>query len=243
MGELDQASRYAQHAYEVLRENKDDDRSAGKALMVLSWVARERKDWESAVRHSKEAIAHMARLHGTDNLELAFTRRELGLALGQLERYDEAIEQLSQCAAVFLRVGPTHPDTLEVALEVGELYERAGRYADAERNDRKAVELARGPGKAAPGRLGGALLELARMVAHRSPAEAVPIYDEGMRLVVKERDIAVDQHVEALQEISKVALAAGRARWMLTWFDRLPRAAAKLPALRRKLIKAARRRR
>lgn len=28
-----------------------------------------------------------SRLHGTDNLELAFARRELGLALGQLERY------------------------------------------------------------------------------------------------------------------------------------------------------------
>jgi tetratricopeptide (TPR) repeat protein len=243
MGELDDAARYAQHAYDILKEDGiDSDRSAGKALMVLSWVARERKDWEAAVRHSQAAIAEMPRLHGTDNLELAFVRRELGLALGQLERYDEAIEQVSQCADVFRRVGPTHPDTLEVALEVGELYEKAGRYAEAERNDREAVKHARGPGKAPRGRLGGALLELARMVAYRSPAEAVPIYDQGMRIVAKIPDIAVDQHVEALQEISKVALAAGQARWMLKWFDRLPKAAAKLPELRRRLVKAARRR-
>ena len=152
--------------------------------MVLAWVARERKDWKAAERHARDAIAQMSRLHGTDNLELAFARRELGLALGELERWDEAIEQVSQCAETFRRVGPGHPDTLEVALEVGELYEKAGRHADAEKNDRRAVELARGAGKAPPGKLGGALLELARMVAYRSPAEAVPIYDEGMRLVV-----------------------------------------------------------
>ncbi|HTE50979.1 MAG TPA: serine/threonine-protein kinase [Kofleriaceae bacterium] len=242
MNQLDEATSHAEHAYGILRESQDNDRAAGKALMVLAWVARERKDWEAGVRHSRDAIAQMSRLHGTDNLELAFARRELGHALGQLERYDEAIEQVSQCADVFRRVGPTHPDTLEVALELGELYERAGRHADAERNDRRAVELARGEGKAAPGRVGGALLELARMVAYRSPAEAVPIYDQGMRLVIKQRDIAVEEHVEALKEISKVALAAGKARWMLTWFHRLPKAAARLPALRKQLAKAARRR-
>jgi len=238
MGQLDEATRHAEHGYGILRDAKDDDRAAGKALMVLAWVSRERKDWEGAVRHSRDAIAEMARLHGTDNLELAFARRELGLALGELERYDEAIDQLSQCANTFRRVGPTHPDTLEVALEVGELYEKAGRRADAEKNDRSAVELARGPGKAPRGKLGGALLELARMVAYRSPAEAVPIYDEGMRYVVVEPDLKVEQHVEALQEMSKVALAAGKARWMLTWFRRLPAAAARLPALRRQLVAA-----
>jgi tetratricopeptide (TPR) repeat protein len=244
MGQLDEAARYAQHAHGILRENGvQSDRAAGKALMVLAWVARERKDWDSAARHARDAIARMARLHGTDNLELAFARRELGLALGQLGRYDEAIEQVSQCAEVFRRVGPTHPDTLEVALEVGELYERAGRHADAEHYDRRAIELVRSQGREARGRLGGALLELARMVAYRSPAEAVPIYDEGMRLVVEQPGGELDQQVEALQQMSKVALAAGRARWALAWFDRLPRARAKLPGLRRQLARAARRRR
>jgi eukaryotic-like serine/threonine-protein kinase len=243
LGQHDEATRDAEHAYGILRENHDDDRTAGKALMVLAWVARERKDWESAVRHSRDAIAEMVRLHGTDNLELAFARRELGLALGHLERHDEAIEQVSQCADVFRRVGPTHPDTLEVALEVGELYEQAKRYADAERNDRKAVELARGEGKAAPGKLGGALLELARMVAYRSPAEAVPIYDEGMRLVTREPDLKLEDNIEALRELSRVGLAAHRAKWALTWFRRLPRAGARLPALRRQLATAARHRR
>jgi hypothetical protein len=64
-----------------------------------------------------------------------------------------------------------------------------------------------------------------------------------MRIVIKLPDIPVAQHVEALQEMSKTALAAGKARWVLTWFDRLPKAAAKLPALRKSLVKAARKRR
>jgi tetratricopeptide (TPR) repeat protein len=243
LGNLDPAVQLAEHAYSILSQHQDDDRSAGKALMVLAWVARERKDWNGAVRHARDAIAQMSRLHGTDNLELAFARRELGLALGELERYDEAIDQVSQCAEAFRRVGPTHPDTLEVALEVGELHEKAKRYADAERIDRRAVELARGEGKAPPGRLGGALLELARMVAYRSPAEAVPIYDEGMRLVVAQPDIEVAQHVEALRELARVGLAAGRAKWVLGWFDRIPKAAAKLSALRKQLVKASRGRR
>jgi tetratricopeptide (TPR) repeat protein len=241
MGQLDEATRYAQHAHEILHAaGIDNDRSAGKAIMVLAWVARERKDWEAAARYSRESIAALARLHGTDNLELAFSRRELGRALIELERHDEAIEQMKMCVDVFRRVGPRHPDTLDAQLELGTFYEKAGRHADAEEIDRDTVKTLRAEGKSARDRLGGALLELARMVAHRSPAEAVPLYDEGMRIVVARPDIPVEEHVEALKEISKTALAAGRARWMLTWFRRLPRAAAKVPALRRRLVKAAR---
>ncbi|HWM86269.1 MAG TPA: tetratricopeptide repeat protein, partial [Kofleriaceae bacterium] len=241
--DLDKATHHAQHAYQILHENGiDSDRSAGKAQMVLAWVARERKDWDAAARHASDSIATMARLHGTDNLELAFSRRELGHALSELERHDEAVEQMRTCVGVFQRVGPKHPDTLEAQLELGSIYEKAGRHADAEKIDRETVKTLRAEGKSARDRLGRALLELARMVAYRSPAEAVPLYDEGMRIVSRLPDIPVEQHVEALQEISKTALAAGQARWMLTWFKRLPKAAAKLPALHRRLAKAARRR-
>ncbi len=150
--ELDEATRHAQHAYEVLHEKGiDSDRSAGKALMVLAWVARERKDWEAAARHSRESIATMARLHGTDNLELAFSRRELGHALSELERHDEAIEQMTMCVDVFRRVGPKHPDTLVAQLELGELYEKARRYADAEKIDRETVEHPARQWQAEPG--------------------------------------------------------------------------------------------
>jgi len=242
VGDHDEAKRLAEHAYSILRHYPAEDRPAANALMVLAWVARERKDWESVVRHAQGAVAQLARLHGTDNLDLALARRELGLALGQLERHDEAIEQVSQCAEVFRRLDAAHPDTLVTALEVGELLEKAGRTLDAERNNRRAVELVRGQGAQARPQLGRALLELARMVAYRAPSEAVPIYDEGMRIVAVLPDIEVEEHVEALREMSKAALATRRARWMLTWFDRLPEAAARLPALRRRLVVAARRR-
>ncbi len=200
VGDLDEANRLAGHAYSILRRYPGEDRPAANALMVLAWVARERKDWESVVRHSKDAVAQLARLHGTDNPDLAVARRELGLALGQLGRHDEAIDQVSQSAEVFRRLDAGHPQ------------------------------------------LGRMLLELARMVAYRAPSEAIPIYDEGMRIVAVLPDIEVEEQVEALREMSNAALASGRARWMLTWFDRLPAAAARLPALRRRLVGAARRR-
>jgi tetratricopeptide (TPR) repeat protein len=241
--ELDEAARRAQHAYQVLHEKGiDSDRSAGKALMVLAWVARERKDWEAAARHSKASIAEMARLHGTDNLELAFSRRELGHALSELERHDEAIEQMKMCVDVFSRVGPTHPDTLVARLELGKIYEKAKRYVDAEKIDRETVKALREGGKSSRDHLGSGLLELGRVVAYRSPAEAVPLYDEGMRIYMKRSDVKDEERVEVLQEVSKVALAAGKAKWMLAWLDRVPGAAAKLPALRKKLVKASRRR-
>ncbi len=200
VGDLEQAQRLAGHAYSILRHYPAEDRPAANALMVLAWVARERKDWASVARHSQGAVAQLARLHGTDNLDLALARRELGLALGQLGRHDEAIEQVSQCAEVFRRLDAGHPQ------------------------------------------LGRTLLALARMVAHRAPSEAIPIYDEGMRIVAALPDVEVEEQVEALREMSKAALATRRARWMLTWFDRLPQAAARLPALRRRLVVAARRR-
>jgi tetratricopeptide (TPR) repeat protein len=241
VGDLDEARRLAEHAYSILRHYPAEDRPAANALIVQAWVARERKDWESVVRHSRGAVAQLARLHGTDNLDLAMARRELGLALGQLGRHDEAIEQVAQCAESLRRLDAAHPDAVPVALEVGALHEKAGRTLDAERNNRRAVELARGQGKQARPQLGRALLELARMVAHRAPSEAIPIYDEGMRIVAALPDVEVEEHVEALREMSNAALATGRARWMLTWFDRLPGAAARLPALRRRLVAAARR--
>lgn len=63
LGNLDQATSLAEHACSLLRQQQDDDRSAGKALMVLAWVARERKDWRGADRHARDAIAQMSRLH------------------------------------------------------------------------------------------------------------------------------------------------------------------------------------
>ena len=240
--ELDDSARHAKHAYDVLHEKGiDSDRSAGKALMVLAWVARERKDWEAAARHSQASIAQMARLHGTDNLELAFSRRELGHALSELERHGEAIEQMKMCVGVFSRVGPRHPDTLVAQLELGELYEKAKRYTEAEKIDRETVKALREGGKSSRDHLSSGLLELARMVAYRSPAEAIPTYDEGMRIYMKRSDVVDEERAEVFEEVSKVALAAGKAKWMLAWFDRVPRAAARLPALRKKLVKASRR--
>jgi serine/threonine-protein kinase len=242
VGDLDEAHRLAEHAYSILSLYPGEDRPAANALMVLAWVARERKDWESVARHSKDAVAQLARLHGTDNPDLAVARRELGLALGQLGRHDEAIEQVSRSAEVFRRLDAHHPDTAAVALELGELYEKAGRTLDAEQSNRTAVELVRGQGVKARPHLGRALLALARMVAYRAPSEAIPIYDEGLRIVAGLPDVDVEEQVEALREMANAALATRRARWMLTWFDRLPVAAARLPALRRRLVVAARRR-
>jgi len=62
-----------------------------------------------------------------------------------------------------------------------------------------------------------------------------------MPVVIKLPNRGLFDNVTALEAIARTGLATRRARWALAWFKRIPDAAAKLPALHRRLVAASRR--
>jgi tetratricopeptide (TPR) repeat protein len=243
LGQRDKATTYAQHAYETFRAGgRTFDALTIKSLNVLAQFARERNDLEAAVRYGTEAVSDKFRTAGTGNVETASARCQLGQALSDLKRHEEAIAQVLICDRDLRRAyGAKSLEVVLNGLGVATILEEGGRIAEAEKMDREAVQILRAAAPPDPANLSLALVELARVVAHRSPAEAVPLYDEGMRMSTALPDRKKDEDVTLLKEIARTGLAARRARWALAWFDRLPHAAAKLPKLKRRLVKARRR--
>ena len=244
LGEREKAMPHAQHAYETFRAGgRTFDALTIKALTVLAQFARESNDLEAAVRYGKEAVSKNFRTAGSGNVETAIGHCQLGQALSDLERHDEAIEQVAICDRILRQAyGPKHMEVVLNQLGYATILEEGDRIAEAERLDREAVQILREVKPADPANLSFALVELARVVAHRSPTEAVALYDEGMRMALSVPDRKKDDDVSLLEQIARTGLAARQARWALSWFKRLPEAAAKLPKLRRRLIKARRRR-
>ena len=237
LGQPDEAMRLAQLAYENTRAGgRDFDVLTARALKILSSLSRRRGELEPAVRYGKESVELLSRMYGAENPAAAFARCHLGQALSEMKRHDEAIAEMRRCEADLRRMlGTINPDVAQTQLELGGVLEAAGRMAEAERIDRAAVDTVRQTSATNPESLVYALAELARMVGHRSPAEAVALYDEAMRLHMArdERDTSWD--VLLLEEIARIGIAARRADWALDWFARVPEASAKLPALRKDL--------
>jgi hypothetical protein len=73
------------------------------------------------------------------------------------------------------------------------------------------------------------------MIAHRTPAEALPLYDEALRLLVALPGHTSRDDVDLLRQVAEAALRAHRPAAALAWFDRIPAAAARLADVRRQL--------
>jgi hypothetical protein len=111
--------------------------------------------------------------------------------------------------------------------------EAEGRWDEAVRLTRPVVEATRRAGNLALQRF--ALSELARMVGHTAPRDAMPIYDEMLRLNLGQNGRSVRDDVEVLTEFIDVALRAGQPAAALAWLDRMPEAASQLAEPRRRL--------
>jgi len=240
LGEHDAATRHVEHALEIMRGlGREDDPITAKALKVASRLARDRGDLEAAVGYGSRAVDAMVRIYGSDHPSTAYARCNLGLALSDLQRHAEAVEQLTLGEAALRRtLGAAHADVSMTQLDLGEVLEKASRFDEAERIDRTAVESMRSVLAADHPNLAYGLSELARMVAHRAPAEAIPLYDEAMQIDTAHPDRNPEGDASMLQEIAATGLAAHRPDWALGWFGRLPAAAAQLPELEKKLRQA-----
>ena len=74
-----------------------------------------------------------------------------------------------------------------------------------------------------------------RRIAQDAPGEALPLYDEALRLHVAEKGRSLHDDLDLLQRLADAAVRARRPGAALAWFDRMSEAAAQLVALRRQL--------
>jgi len=240
LGEYDAAIKELEHAIATIKATLGDHHPViADAEINLGAIATRRKDWAAAERHYRHSLAIQQVVRGDDHPSTAMVHTYLARTLRELKRFAEARAELDNARATLERKLPAnHPDRIRMDLRYGLLAEDQGDYREAERLARRTVDGLRAI-KASAISCASALSELARIVARRSPADSIALYDEA--LAIELTAPARDSHEDAnmLEEIGRVALAAHRPSFALAWFDRLdPAAAAEKAALRAELERA-----
>jgi tetratricopeptide (TPR) repeat protein len=210
-----------------------------KAYNNHSTIDREQEDWPAFERHARASRDIYLHVLGDRHPDTARAWKLLGQSLVKVGRLVEARFELvaaRTCLAKTLPAG--NPQLASIDLAIGQVHEAEGNYAEAERIDRAALESLRTSLAPKHFVLAYALAELARIVAHRSPSESLPLYDEAFAIHVAQEPRNEVNDAESLTEFSRAALAAGQPEKALVWFERMPKAADKLPELRRELESA-----
>jgi tetratricopeptide (TPR) repeat protein len=203
----------------------------------LATLAGDRNDWASAERHARAAVAVNVAVRGPNHPDIAKNRINLAHMLREQKRFTEARAELDQARAILVRsLPPDHPSVVVFDVYVAQLEEAEGHRDQAVQTARRAVEASRRA--KATSSLRFALNELARMVARTAPRDALPVYDEVLRLNLEFKGRATHQDVELLEHFADVALEAHRPEAAIAWFDRMPEAAREIPDVRRRLDRA-----
>jgi serine/threonine protein kinase len=116
----------------------------GDALNTLGLVQWDLRDVAQVETTYREALSIHRELYGENDLRVATDRQNLTLALRNLGRYDEALEQAQANVAIRENIlGPVHPDLVRALSTLGTTLYHMGRYAEAEPILRRSVALAR----------------------------------------------------------------------------------------------------
>jgi eukaryotic-like serine/threonine-protein kinase len=232
LGQLDDASTYLERGTAIIRARFGDHHPLlANAEQNLAAIAARRKQWPASEQHARAALAIALPTFGADSSEAANIRVVLAHALREQQRYDDARAQLELARTARAKtLPPTHRDRITIDLEVALVDASQGDYATALTLANGAVDRLRAA-NVAPAVLAVALAHLADITAHVSPARALPIYDEALRL--SERNATND--VSELRDLATTAIAAKQPAIALAWFARLPNAAEQLPDLRAQL--------
>jgi tetratricopeptide (TPR) repeat protein len=157
--------------------------------------------------------------------------------LREQRRFSEARVELDRAHAILARsLPPDHPTAIVFDIYVAQLEDAEGHRDQAVQTVRRVVEATRRA--KATSSLRFALNELARMVARSAPRDALPIYDELLRLNLEFKGRSTRHDVETLEHLAEVALEAHRPEAAIAWFDRMPEAAREIPEVRRRLDRA-----
>ncbi len=104
----------------------------GSTLLNLGRLYRMSGDPERAAEVLEEATAILIAAHGDDAVEVADARLARGRSLADLGRMEDARMELEAAHPVLLRErGPEDPTTRQAAAALAEIYDAAGRHAEA----------------------------------------------------------------------------------------------------------------
>ncbi|HEY2396977.1 MAG TPA: serine/threonine-protein kinase [Rudaea sp.] len=143
-GNATQAEQFAMRAIRLARHPEIPPELLGNALSaqgLAEWDLRNVPQSEALYR---EALQIHRAAFGDVDLRVASDRQNLTLALRNLGRYEEALEQCRANIDIVQKIlGPTHPDVSRALFTLGTTLYHMARYEEAESVLRRAVAVAR----------------------------------------------------------------------------------------------------
>lgn len=125
---------------ELTASDESDTFGATLASLAHAYTVLGRLDDASTL--SRRSIEHHVRLYGPENVHTLTARNNAAILLMRLDRFEEADAELSDILAIRLRtLPPDHSDIGVSHLTRCQLYTRATRYDEAEREGRAAVDV------------------------------------------------------------------------------------------------------
>jgi tetratricopeptide (TPR) repeat protein len=202
----------------VLRLATISPRSAfdaeGQVLGGRAYLALEHHDLVEAARLGEDALRHAETSYGRDTLEAATSHANLGAALLELGRFDEAMAHHERARKIYATLeGPGHPDLLELEPNIAMELTGLGRHNDAAELLQHVLSAADVTYGTADGRLRPVLndLAVARLKQGRA-REALALVDRALAIYEKSPGRSLVEHIAELTN-------RGRALALLDRFD------------------------
>jgi len=143
-GDIPVAEQLAERAVATARAPQIEKAVLGDALSAQGMVEWDLRDLPRLEATYREALAIHRAAFGDIDLRVATDRQNLTLALRNLGRYDEALENARANVQIREKIlGPTHPDLSRALYTLGTTLYHMARYEEAEPVLRRAVAIAR----------------------------------------------------------------------------------------------------
>jgi tetratricopeptide (TPR) repeat protein len=143
-GRFEEAEELLESGIRRMKAGSNPDRAlAEEATDRLGTVYDRQGRSEEAARTHRDVLAKRTERLGADHLDTATTAARLGDSLLDLRSFDESQILLLQAESVYEVRGQAYvTNRAAIQSSLGRLYRSVGRYAEAERRYRRAIELA-----------------------------------------------------------------------------------------------------
>ena len=143
-GQVSSAEQFAVRAVQLARDPNVPRELLGNALSAQGLVEWDLRNVPRSETLYREALQIHREAFGDVDLRVATDRQNLTLALRNLGRYDEALEQARASLAIVERIlGPQHPDLSRALFTLGTTLYHMAHYEEAESVLRRGVSVAR----------------------------------------------------------------------------------------------------